>query len=166
MHEARLLAAFVDEPAKVTPAQMDAWVGEFDFWDLCDQVCMSLFDKTPHIETKIREWAKDEREFVRRAAFAVLAGYAVHGKGAPDVTFVAMLPLIEQHATDPRNFVKKAVNWALRQVGKRSLPLHGPAPLRWRRSSPPRTTRRHAGSARTRCASFPTRSRSRGVAKR
>jgi 3-methyladenine DNA glycosylase AlkD len=106
---------------------MDAWVAEFDSWDLCDQVCMSLFDKTPHVETKIRKWAKNEREFVRRAAFALLAGHAVHGKGAPDVTFVAMLPLIERHATDPRNFVKKAVNWALRQIGKRSPGLHGPA---------------------------------------
>ena len=127
VHEARILAAFIDEPAKVTTAQMDKWVAEFDSWDLCDQVCMSLFDKTPHVETKIKKWAKDEREFVRRAAFALLAGYAVHGKRTPDATFVAMLPLIERHATDPRNFVKKAVNWALRQVGKRSIALHADA---------------------------------------
>ena len=88
---------------------------------------MSLFDKTPHVETKIKKWAKDEREFVRRAAFALLAAYAVHGKRTPDATFVAMLPLIERHATDPRNFVKKAVNWALRQIGKRSIALHADA---------------------------------------
>ena len=127
VHEARILAAFIDEPAKVTTAQMDKWVAEFNSWDLCDQVCMSLFDKTPHVETKIKKWAKDEREFVRRAAFALLAGYAVHGKRTPDATFVAMLPLIERHATDPRNFVKKAVNWALRQIGKRSIALHADA---------------------------------------
>ena len=127
VHEARILAAFIDEPAKVTTAQMDKWVAEFDSWDLCDQVCMSLFDKTPHVETKIKKWAKDEREFVRRAAFALLAAYAVHGKRTPDATFVAMLPLIERHATDPRNFVKKAVNWALRQIGKRSIALHADA---------------------------------------
>jgi 3-methyladenine DNA glycosylase AlkD len=127
VHEARMLAAFIDEPAKVTSAQMDEWVAEFDSWDLCDQVCMSLFDRTRYVETKIARWAADEREFVRRAAFALLAGHAVHGKGVPDAAFVAMLPLIEQHATDPRNFVKKAVNWALRQIGKRSFALHASA---------------------------------------
>lgn len=127
VHEARILAAFVDEPAKVTPAQMDRWAAAFDSWDLCDQVCGNLFDRTPHVETKIATWAKDEREFVRRAAFALLAAYAVHRKDVPDKVFAGFLPLIENYATDGRNFVRKAVNWALRQIGKRSLALHGPA---------------------------------------
>jgi 3-methyladenine DNA glycosylase AlkD len=127
VHDARILAALIDEPKQVTPAQMDAWVAEFDSWDLCDQACMKLFARTPHVETKIAKWAKDDREFVRRAAFALIAGHAVHGKKAPDADFLAFLPLIEKHSTDPRNFVKKAVNWALRQIGKRSLALHAPA---------------------------------------
>ena len=127
VHEARILAAYVDEPAKVTPAQMNAWVADFDSWDLCDQVTSNLFVRTPHVETKIAKWAKDRREFVRRAAFALLAAYTVHGKSVPDAAFLKFLPLIEKHATDPRNFVRKAVNWALRQIGKHSLALHAPA---------------------------------------
>lgn len=127
IHEARILAALIDDPRQVTPAQMDAWAGAFDSWDLCDQVCMKLFARTPYAEAKIVEWAADEREFVRRAAFALAAGYAVSAKAVPDERFLALLPLIERHATDPRNFVRKAVNWALRQIGKRSLALHGPA---------------------------------------
>ena len=127
VHEARILAAFVDEPEKVTREQMDAWVAEFDSWDLCDQVCGSLFDRTPFAEAKIRQWAKDEREFVRRAAFALLADVRrARASGLPDERFLDFLPLIERHASDPRNFVKKAVNWALRQIGKRSLALHKP----------------------------------------
>jgi 3-methyladenine DNA glycosylase AlkD len=127
VHEARILAAFVDEPAKVGPEQMDAWAAAFDSWDLCDQVCGNLFDRTPYAEEKIREWAADEREFVRRAAFALAASCAVHARKIPDERFLPMLDLIERCATDPRNFVKKAVNWALRQIGKRSPTLHGPA---------------------------------------
>jgi 3-methyladenine DNA glycosylase AlkD len=127
VHEARILAAFVDEPKRVTAAQMDRWVAAFDSWDLCDQVCNNLFVRTPFVETKVAKWAKDQREFVRRAAFALIASYTVHAKGIPDDAFRPMLALVEKHATDPRNFVKKAVNWALRQIGKRSLALHGPA---------------------------------------
>lgn len=127
MHEARMLAGLIDDPTAVTPLQMDRWVAEFDSWDVCDQVCMKLFARTPFVEEKVRQWAADEREFVRRAAFATIAGYAVHAKKAPDVAFLRFLPIIEQHARDPRNYVKKAVNWALRQIGKRSLALHGPA---------------------------------------
>lgn len=126
-HEARLLAAFIDEPAKVSSRQMDRWAADFDSWDLCDQACSNLFVKTPFVETKIAEWADDEREFVRRAAFALLAAYAVHGKDVPDSRFLAFLPIIARRATDPRNFVKKAVNWSLRQIGKRSTLLHAPA---------------------------------------
>jgi 3-methyladenine DNA glycosylase AlkD len=122
-HEARLLAALIDDPKKVTRRQMDAWAAEFDSWDLCDQACMKLFVKTPFVDEKIAAWAADEREFVRRAAFALLAANAVHGKTTPDERFLAWLDLIERHATDPRNFVRKAVNWALRQIGKRSPAL-------------------------------------------
>jgi len=127
IHEARILAALIDDPKAVTSAQMDAWVAEFDSWDICDQACMKLFAQTPHVAAKVEEWAEDDREFVRRAAFALMAGYAVVAKKAPDEEFLAFLPIIERHASDGRNFVKKAVNWALRQTGKRSMALHGPS---------------------------------------
>ncbi len=123
-HEARILAALIDDPKQVTSEQMDAWAAEFDSWDLCDQACMKLFAATPFVAEKVQQWAKDEREFVRRAAFALIAGYAVHAKKAPDETFIPFLDVIERHADDGRNFVKKAVNWALRQIGKRSASLH------------------------------------------
>ncbi|MCW5715552.1 MAG: DNA alkylation repair protein [Bauldia sp.] len=143
VHEARILAALIDDPMAVTPAQMDAWVVAFDSWDLCDQACMKVFARTPHVAEKVRQWADDDREFVRRAAFALIAGYAVAAKKAPDHEFLAFLPLIERHATDGRNFVKKAVNWALRQIGKRSMSLHGPALSLAERlaASPDRTAR-------------------------
>jgi 3-methyladenine DNA glycosylase AlkD len=126
-HEARILAALINDPKLVTRRQMDAWVAEFNSWDLCDQACMKLFARTPFVGEKVAKWAKDKREFVRRAAFATIAGYAVHAKKAADEEFLPFLTLIEAHATDPRNFVKKAVNWALRQIGKRNLALHRPA---------------------------------------
>jgi 3-methyladenine DNA glycosylase AlkD len=126
-HEARLLAVLVDEPAKVTARQMDRWVSGLDSWDLCDQACARLFVNTPFVEDAIRRWVADEREFVRRAGFALLAAYAVHGKAVPDARFLPLIDLVERHASDGRNFVRKAVNWALRQIGKRSLALHGPA---------------------------------------
>lgn len=123
-HEARILAALIDEPKQVTPEQMDAWVAKFDSWDLCDQACMKLFAATPFVAKKVEQWSRDEREFVRRAAFALIAGYAVHAKKVSDEAFVPFLSVIERHADDGRNFVKKAVNWALRQIGKRSSSLH------------------------------------------
>jgi 3-methyladenine DNA glycosylase AlkD len=126
-HEARLLACFIDDPKQVTSKQMDSWTADFDSWDLCDQACLKLFVKTPFVEAKIAKWAKDKREFVRRAGFALLAAYAVHGKDVPDSAYRNLLPLIEDYSTDERNFVRKAVNWALRQVGKRSPSLHKPA---------------------------------------
>jgi 3-methyladenine DNA glycosylase AlkD len=126
-HEARILAVLVDDPRSVTPAQMDCWAADFDSWDVCDQACMKLFARTPFVTEKVRQWAEDEREFVRRAAFALIAGYTVHAKNAPDSAFLGFLPIIETSATDPRNYVRKAVNWALRQIGKHSLALHGPA---------------------------------------
>jgi 3-methyladenine DNA glycosylase AlkD len=127
IHEARILAALIDDPKLVTKKQMDAWAAEFNSWDLCDQACMKLFTKTPYVSGQVAKWAKDKREFVRRAAFATIAGYAVSAKKAADDEFLPFLKLIEEHATDPRNFVKKAVNWALRQIGKRSKGLHAPA---------------------------------------
>jgi 3-methyladenine DNA glycosylase AlkD len=126
-HEARILAAMIDDPQKVTRRQVDSWAADFDSWDLCDQACGRLFALTPFVNAKVVRWAKDKREFVRRAAFALIAGYTVHAKRVADAEFIAFLPLIEAAATDPRNFVRKAVNWALRQIGKRSPTLHAPA---------------------------------------
>jgi 3-methyladenine DNA glycosylase AlkD len=126
-HEARILAALIDDPKQVTPRQMDAWAADFDSWDLCDQTCTKLFARTPRVAARVARWARDRREFVRRAAFATIAGYAVHAKKAPDPDFLPFLALIERYATDGRNFVRKAVNWALRQIGKRSMALHRPA---------------------------------------
>lgn len=126
IHEARILASLVDRPQWVTPEQMDRWAGDFDSWDLCDQVCGNLFDKTPFAHEKIMAWAGDDRQFVKRAAFCTMAWRAVHDKRAIDEELKTYLPLIAREATDPRNFVKKAVNWALRQIGKRSAGLHGP----------------------------------------
>ncbi len=126
-HEARVLAAMIEDPKSVTPDQMDRWVADFDSWDICDQACMKVFARTPHVADKVRQWSEDEREFVRRAAFALIAGYTVQAKAAPDVVFLDFLPIIDRKGDDPRNLVKKAVNWALRQIGKRSLALHGPA---------------------------------------
>ena len=127
LHEARILAALIDDPKLVTRKQMDSWAAEFNSWDLCDQACMKIFAKTPYVSEQVAKWAKDKREFVRRAAFATIAGYAVHAKKAADDEFLPFLKLIEAHSTDPRNFVRKAVNWALRQVGKRNKTLHAPA---------------------------------------
>ena len=120
IHEARILAAYVAEPAKVTEKMMDQWVKDFDSWDVCDQVCANLFDRTPYAYEKAKEWAKDEREFVRRAGFALMAALAWHDKKAQDKDFEPFFPYMKRYATDDRNFVKKAVNWALRQTGKRS----------------------------------------------
>jgi 3-methyladenine DNA glycosylase AlkD len=122
-HEARILAAIIDDPTQVTPAQMDSWMKDFNSWDLCDQTC-SLFDKTPHAVTKIYEWTTREPEFEKRAGFALMAELAWHSKTETDQTFIDFLPLIEREAWDERNFVKKAVNWALREIGKRNKALY------------------------------------------
>ena len=124
IHEARILAAMVDEPAKVTERQMEAWVSDFDSWDICDGCCGSLFDKTPFAYSKAMEWSRRKEEFVRRAGYAMMAELAVHDKKAKDEAFMPFFERIEAGSTDPRNFVKKAVNWALRQIGKRSLRLN------------------------------------------
>lgn len=126
-YEARLLAAYLDDPAAVTAAQMDRWAREFDNWAVCDTVCFALFDRSGHAWRKIAQWAGYEDEFVRRAAFALLASKSVHDKQADDLPFLRGLELIEAHASDPRNFVRKAVNWALRAIGKRNAALHAAA---------------------------------------
>ncbi len=127
VHEARILASIVDDPKWVTREQMDEWAQDFYSWDLCDQVCGNLFDKSIHADEKIQTWTDRSEEFVKRAAFALIAWRAVHDKKEEDQVFLAYLPLIEKASDDPRNFVKKAVNWALRQIGKRSQELHAPA---------------------------------------
>jgi len=121
-YEARLLAAFVDDPKAVTPDQMHRWTAACENWADCDTICFHLFDKTPHAFAGIDRWATDEREFVRRAAFALLASVALHDKKCPEEPFLDRLPLIESAATDPRNFVKKGVSWALRGIGGRKSP--------------------------------------------
>lgn len=123
IHEARLLAAFVDEPSKVEEEQMDSWVKEFDSWDICDQVCSTLFDKAPYAYAKASEWSSEKGEFVKRAGFVLMAALAVHDKQATDEKLEKFLPTIKREATDERNFVRKAVNWALRQIGKRNTYL-------------------------------------------
>lgn len=124
VHEARLLASMVDEPKKVTEEQLERWVGGFDSWDVCDQCCSNLFDKTEFAHRKAVQWAGREEEFVKRAGFALMAALAVHDKRAPDEAFLAFLPVIKQASDDDRNYVRKAVNWALRQVGKRNAALN------------------------------------------
>lgn len=123
IHEARILAALVDDPKQVTREQMDHWAAGFDSWDVCDQVCMNLFDRTPFAGEKTEAWSCRDEEFVKRAAFALIASLAVHAKRLPDEVFLGYLPIIEREAADGRNFVRKAVNWALRQIGKRSPSL-------------------------------------------
>lgn len=126
-YEARMLATLVDEPGRVTLRQMNAWAAEFDNWAVCDTACFFLFDKTPFAFERARRWASSPREFVKRAAFALMASLAGHDKTAADVPFRALLPLIEAGARDERNFVKKGVSWALRRIGRRSPALHASA---------------------------------------
>lgn len=126
-YEARMLAAFVDEPAQVTPAQMDRWCRDFDNWGICDTVCFKLFDQAPHAWSRVPKWAKQRGEFQKRAGFALLASLAGHDKSATDAQFTAGLRLIEDAATDDRDLVKKGVSWALRRIGTRNKKLHGAA---------------------------------------
>jgi 3-methyladenine DNA glycosylase AlkD len=123
-HEARLLACFVDDPAAVTEEQLEAWARDFNSWDICDQATTSLFDLTRHAWRKALEWAARDEEWVRRAGFALMAGLAVHDKTAADRAYLRLLPAVERGASDDRNFVKKAVNWALRNIGKRDRVLN------------------------------------------
>ena len=124
LHEARILASIVDVPAEVTEDQMERWVRDFDSWDLCDQCCGNLFWQTEHAERKAFEWSGREPEFEKRAGFALMAYMAWHDKAAPDSLFLSFLLVIEREACDRRNFVRKAVNWALREIGKRNHALN------------------------------------------
>jgi len=127
IHEARILASLVEEVERVTPRQMDLWARAVDSWDVCDQLCQNLFRYTPCAFEKAAEWARAEPEFVRRAGFALMAGLARRASTEPDERYEAFLPLIAEAATDERNMVKKAVNWALRQIGKRNPRLRAKA---------------------------------------
>ncbi|MCB9654306.1 MAG: DNA alkylation repair protein [Deltaproteobacteria bacterium] len=126
-HEARLLACFVDDPSAVTEAQMEAWAGAFASWDLCDQATTSLFDRTPYAWSKAAEWARRDEEWFKRGGFALMAGLAVHDRRARDGAFLKLRPVLERGAFDDRNYVKKAVSWALRNIGKRNFALNAAA---------------------------------------
>ena len=127
VYEARMLTSFVAEPERVTPAQMDRWCRDFDNWGICDTLCFHLFDRTPHAWGKVSKWSTLRDEFGKRAAFALLWGLTVHDKQAGDERFIQGLRLIERAASDDRNFVKKAVNMALRAIGKRNPALNAAA---------------------------------------
>ena len=122
--EARILAGMVGDPAKLTDEQMEEWVKDINSWDVCDQVCMNLFEKNQLAWQKIIDWSEREEEFVKRSAFSLMACLAWHDKKASDEKFIELLNVITRAATDERNFVKKAVNWALRNIGKRNLNLN------------------------------------------
>jgi len=122
--EARIVAGMVADPAKLTEGQMEEWVKDIDSWDVCDQVCMNLFEKSQLAWKKIIDWSEREEEFVKRTAFSLIACLAWHDKKASDEKFVELLPVIMREAADERNFVKKAVNWALRNIGKRNVHLN------------------------------------------
>ncbi len=122
--EARIVAAMIDDPAKLTEEQLEDWVKDINSWDVCDQVCMNLFEKNHLAWKKIVDWSEREEEFVKRTAFSLIACLAWHDKKAGDDKFIELLPVIIRGATDERNFVKKAVNWALRNIGKRNLHLN------------------------------------------
>jgi 3-methyladenine DNA glycosylase AlkD len=125
IHEARILASYIDDPRQVSEAQMETWVLDFDSWDVCDQVCSSLFDRTVLAWEKAVKWSERDEEFVKRAGFVLMAALASHAKKVPDARFEPFFAIILREACDERNFVKKAVNWALRGLGKRSLYLNG-----------------------------------------
>jgi len=123
IHEARILATMIDDPKQVTEGQIDKWVLDFETWDVCDQACGNLFDRTPFALQKALEFSARDEEFVKRTGFVLMAALAVHDKKADDMVFIQFFPIIEREAWDERNFVKKAVNWALRQIGKRNRTL-------------------------------------------
>jgi 3-methyladenine DNA glycosylase AlkD len=127
IHEARILASMIDDPAKVSEDQMEKWAADFDSWDVADGCCGNLFDRTEFAIRKAYEWSKRKEEYVKRAGFVLMAEMAVHDKNASDRTFLDFLPVIVGEASDERNFVKKAVNWALRQIGKRNSILNSAA---------------------------------------
>ncbi|HOY32028.1 MAG TPA: DNA alkylation repair protein [Bacteroidales bacterium] len=123
-HETQLLAPMIDDFRQVTENQLEQWLKDFNSWDICDQCCSNLFDKTPFAVQKAVEWSGRPEEFQKRAGFVMMACLAVHAKKTADARFLDFLPLIVRESTDKRNFVRKAVNWALRQIGKRNMRLH------------------------------------------
>jgi 3-methyladenine DNA glycosylase AlkD len=127
IHEARILASLIDDPKLVTLEQMEAWAQDFDSWDVCDQVCMNLFERTVFALDRAHTWPHRQPEYIRRAGFTLMAAIASHWKKEPDETFLQFLPLIIQYSTDSRNFVRKGVNWALRGIGKRNPTLRAAA---------------------------------------
>jgi 3-methyladenine DNA glycosylase AlkD len=127
VHDARILAALIDEPDKVSERQMDRWARDFDNWAICDACCQELFWNTPYAYRRALAWTQRPQEFVKRAGFALMAEMAVHDKNADDARLLALLPIIKQHASDDRHYVKKAASWALRQIGKRNAKLHAAA---------------------------------------
>src|SRR5438046_8730162 len=127
IHEARILASMIDDPTKVSEAQMEEWAADFDSWDVVDGCCGNLFDKTKFANRKAEEWSVRKEEFVKRAGFVLMAELAIHNKEASNKTFLDFLPVIVREASDERNFVKKAVNWAVRQIGKRNSALNAAA---------------------------------------
>jgi len=146
VYEARMLASFVGDAARITPAQMDRWCKEFDNWAFCDAMCFNLFDRTPHAWDKVTQWSSSDGEFVKRTAFALVWSLSVHDKGAGNEAFIQALVLIERAAGDERNFVKKAVNMALRAIGKRNRALHTAAVATARRlTDSPNATARWVG---------------------
>ena len=148
IHEARIIAYLIDDPKRVTPEQMDDWAADFDNWAICDGACGHLFCKTEFAYRKVFEWAEREEEFVKRAGIVLMAWLAVHDKKASDEGIAQFLPILEAHANDERNFVKKAVNWSLRQIGKRNADSPSKPPNELGR----KIQNRRAGSRRTRCA--------------
>jgi 3-methyladenine DNA glycosylase AlkD len=141
-----MLATLVDEPARVTPAQMDRWCRDFNNWAICDTACFCLFDRTPHAWQKVEQWSRRRDEFIKRAAFALLWSLTVHDKTANTDAFTRGLLMVERAATDERNFVKKAVNMALRAIGKRNRALNAAAVTVARRlSTSPDATARWVG---------------------
>ncbi len=124
IHEARILAAYIDDPLRVSEKQMEEWVADFDSWDVCDQVCGNLFDRTDFAHRKALEWSRHRGEYVKRAGFALMATLAVHDTRAGYASFEKFFPSMVRECADERNYVKKAVNWALRQIGKRSMALN------------------------------------------
>jgi len=124
IQDAMILAALVDEPLQVTEEQAESWAKDIDAWDVCDQLCMNLFEKIPFAEKKIGEWSQREEEFVKRAAYDMIACIAWHDRDAPDKDMIKYFPVIKRGAADDRNYVKKAVSWALRHIGKRNLKLN------------------------------------------
>lgn len=127
IHEARIVASMIDDPADVTPSQMERWVADFDSWDVCDQVCSNLFGPSAHAYAAARAWVRRDEEFVRRAGFTLIAERAVRDRVHDDAFWLGRLPVLREGATDDRNYVKKAVNWALRQIGKRDAALNAAA---------------------------------------